>query len=222
MTTITEDTIANRISRVLADRIITGALEPGSRLRQDYIAEEFGTSHVPVREAFRRLEAQGLAVSEARRGVRVASFSLAEVQEVARMRSALEALALRHAAPHLTPFILDEAETVMIAGDSAVDIREWDEANRRFHRLLLAPCDMPRLLAAIDDLHMVGSRLLFVSGRGGWAPRVDVDHHAILDHLRKGKIEQAIVVLDRHVQRIGQKPILYASGATGAAFAIEG
>ncbi|CAN7745385.1 GntR family transcriptional regulator [Rhizobium leguminosarum] len=222
MTTITEDTIANRISRILADRIITGALEPGSRLRQDHIAEEFGTSHVPVREAFRRLEAQGLAVSEARRGVRVASFSLAEVQEVARMRSVLEGLALRHAAPHLTPFILSQAETAMVAGDRASNIREWDEANRRFHRLLLAPCDMPRLLAAIDDLHTVGSRLLFVSGRGGWTPRVDVDHHAILDHLRKGKIEQAIVVLDRHVQRIGQKPIQYASGATGEAFAIEG
>ncbi|MBY5392948.1 GntR family transcriptional regulator [Rhizobium leguminosarum] len=222
MTTITEDTIANRISRILADRIITGALEPGSRLRQDHIAEEFGTSHVPVREAFRRLEAQGLAVSEARRGVRVASFSLAEVQEVARMRSVLEGLALRHAAPHLTPFILSQAETAMVAGDRASNIREWDEENRRFHRLLLAPCDMPRLLAAIDDLHTVGSRLLFVSGRGGWKPRVDVDHHAILDHLRKGKIEQAIVVLDRHVQRIGQKPIQYASGATGEAFAIEG
>lgn len=88
MTTAAEDTIANRISRVLADRIVTGVLEPGSKLRQDHIAEEFGTSHVPVREAFRRLEAQGLAVSEARRGVRVASFSLAEVQEVARVDNA--------------------------------------------------------------------------------------------------------------------------------------
>jgi DNA-binding GntR family transcriptional regulator len=222
MTTATEDTIANRISRVLADRIITGALEPGSKLRQDHIAEEFGTSHVPVREAFRRLEAQGLAVSEARRGVRVASFSLAEVQEVARMRSVLEGLALRHAAPHLTPFILDQAEAAMIAGDKAADIRQWDSANRSFHRLLLAPCDMPRLLAAIDDLHMVGSRLLFATAHGGWAPRTDPDHHAILDHLRKGKIDQAVVVLERHVQRIGQKPIQYASGATGKAFAIEG
>jgi DNA-binding GntR family transcriptional regulator len=222
MTATIEDTIAHRISRVLADRIITGTLEPGSKLRQDHIAEEFGTSHVPVREAFRRLEAQGLAVSEARRGVRVASFSLAEVQEVARMRSVLEALALRHAAPHLTPFILHQAEVAMVAGDKSTDIREWDEANRRFHRLLLAPCDMPRLLSAIDDLHIVGSRFLFVTGRGTWAPRFDADHHAILDHLRKGKIDQAVVVLERHVQRIGQKPIQYASGATGAAFAIEG
>ncbi|MCJ9674875.1 GntR family transcriptional regulator, partial [Neorhizobium sp. SHOUNA12B] len=61
-----EDTIASRISRVLADRIVRGELAPGARLRQDHIAEEFETSHVPVREAFRRLEAQGLAISEPR------------------------------------------------------------------------------------------------------------------------------------------------------------
>lgn len=222
MTSNAEETIANRISRTLAERIITGALEPGTKLRQDHIAEEFCTSHVPVREAFRRLEAQGLAVSEARRGVRVASFSLAEVQEVARMRSVLEGLALRHAAPHLTKFILDQAEAAMLFGDNASDIREWDDANRRFHKLLLSPCEMPRLLAAIDDLHMVGSRFLLVTGRYRWAPRVDADHHAILDHLRKGQADQAAVVLERHVLRIGEKPVLYPSGLTGAAFALEG
>lgn len=222
MTSATEDTIANRISRILADRIITGVLEPGSKLRQDHIAEEFGASHVPVREAFRRLEAQGLAVSEARRGVRVASFSLAEVLEVARMRSALEALALRHAAPHLTPFILDKADAAMVACDNAGDIRAWEEANRLFHRLLLSPCEMPRLLAAIDDLHMVGSRFLFATWRSGWEPRVDADHHAILDFLRQGQVEKAVFVLERHVQRIGQKPVKYGSGTSQAPFAIEG
>jgi DNA-binding FadR family transcriptional regulator len=81
----TEDTLAVRISRTLADRIIAGEIEPGARLRQDHIAEEFGASHVPVREAFRRLESQGLAVSEPRRGVRVAAFDLSEVKEVAEM-----------------------------------------------------------------------------------------------------------------------------------------
>ena len=63
-----EETLAARISRHLADRIIAGEIEPGSRLRQDHIAEEFGASHVPVREAFRRLEAQGLAISEPEAG----------------------------------------------------------------------------------------------------------------------------------------------------------
>ncbi len=110
MTTAKDEPIALRISRALAERIISGALAAGSRLPQDAVAEEFDASHVPVREAFRRLEAQGLVVSEPRRGVRVAGFSPEEVREVAEMRAALEVLALRHAAPHLTPAILDRAE----------------------------------------------------------------------------------------------------------------
>ena len=68
MSKASADTLAVRISRTLADRIIAGEIEPGTRLRQDHIAEEFGASHVPVREAFRRLESQGLAVSEPPQG----------------------------------------------------------------------------------------------------------------------------------------------------------
>ncbi|NKC21894.1 GntR family transcriptional regulator [Ochrobactrum oryzae] len=94
------ETIAARISRILADRIIAGEIEPGTKLRQDHIAEEFETSHVPVREAFRRLEAQGLAVSEPRRGVRVASFDISEIREVAEMRAALKSW--RCGMPHRT------------------------------------------------------------------------------------------------------------------------
>ena len=202
MSTATEDTISNRIGRILAERIIAGTLLPGTKLRQDHIAEEFETSHVPVREALRRLEAQGLAVSEPRRGVRVAAFSKAEIEEVARMRSVLEGLALRHAAPHLTPAILSEAEAVTRAGDHARDIAEQEEANKQFHRLLLTPCNMPRLLAQIDDLHLVGTRFMLVRERAGWAPRVDMEHHAILRLLRAGNVEDAVRTLERHVLRL--------------------
>jgi len=205
----TEDTIANRISKILAERIITGTLEPGTKLRQDHIAEEFSTSHVPVREAFRRLEAQGLAVSEARRGVRVASFTTAEVEEVARMRSVLEGLALRQAAPHLTPFILDQADAITRVGDHAVDITQQEQANKQFHRLLLAPCNMPRLLAEIDDLQMTGSRFFYIAEQAHWTPRVDLDHHAILLHLRVGNVDEAVRALERHVLRLADKPIRF-------------
>jgi DNA-binding GntR family transcriptional regulator len=207
MTSISEDTIASRISRILADRIVTGQLDP---------------SHVPVREAFRRLEAQGLAVSEPRRGVRVASFDLKEVREVAQMRAALEVLALRHAAPHLTSSILALAEEATVAGDNSRDVRSWEEANRRFHGLILAPCGMPRLLAAINDLHAASARFLFASWRSEWEVRTDHDHRAILTFLRQGNVENAAAVLERHVQWIGQKPVRNASGTTREAFAIVG
>ncbi|QND65866.1 GntR family transcriptional regulator [Mesorhizobium loti] len=218
----TDDTIAVRISKILADRIISGAIEPGARLRQDHIAEEFQTSHVPVREAFRRLEAQGLAISEPRRGVRVASFDLGEVKEVAEMRAALEVLALRHAAPHLTSAILNLAEEATKAGDKSRDVRSWEEANRTFHRLILAPCGMPRLLATIDDLHAASARFLFAAWRSEWETRTDQDHRAILAALRQGNTESAAATLGRHVQWIGGKPVRTASGTTREAFAIVG
>ncbi|TPJ65441.1 MULTISPECIES: GntR family transcriptional regulator [unclassified Mesorhizobium] len=218
----TDDTIAVRIGKVLADRIISGAIEPGARLRQDHVAEEFNTSHVPVREAFRRLEAQGLAVSEPRRGVRVAAFDLGEVKEVAEMRAALEVLALRHAAPHLTSAILDRAEEASKAGDKSLDVRSWEEANRAFHRLILTPCGMSRLLATIDDLHAASARFLFAAWRSEWETRTDQDHRAILAALRQGNTESAAATLGRHVQWIGRKPVRTASGTTREAFAIVG
>jgi DNA-binding GntR family transcriptional regulator len=217
-----DDTIAVRIAKALAERIISGAIEPGARLRQDHVAEEFGASHVPVREAFRRLEAQGLAVSEARRGVRVAAFDLDEVKEVAEMRAALEVLALRHAAPHLTAAILDKAEEATHAGDRSRDVRSWEEANRTFHRLILTPCGMPRLLAAIDDLHAASARFLFAAWRSEWETRTDHDHRAILSALRQGQVDTAASILARHVQWIGQRPVRMQSGATREAFTIVG
>lgn len=205
MTTAKSDTIAAQISKTLASRIIAGEIEAGSRLRQDHIAAEFGASHVPVREAFRRLEAQGLVVSEPRKGVRVAGFSLEEVREVAEMRAALEGLALRNALPHMTKSILDQAEEANRASDHARDVQSWEETNRRFHRIILTPCGMPRLLKAIDDLHTASARFLFSGWRAEWEAPTDRDHRAILDALRAGQGEVAASVLARHVQTIGQK-----------------
>ena len=202
----TEDTLAARIGNTLAERIISGAIAAGARLRQDHIAEEFGASHVPVREAFRRLEAQGLVVSEPRRGVRVAGFTLNDVREVAEMRAALEVLALRNAAPHLTKAILDQAEEANVACDKARNVEAWEEANRAFHRLIIAPCAMPRLLKSIDDLHTASARFLFSGWRAEWEAPTDRAHSAILAALRAGQIDTAAAVLARHAQWVGQKP----------------
>jgi DNA-binding GntR family transcriptional regulator len=206
MTTAKDDPVSVRISRALAERIIAGDIEAGARLRQDHIAEEFGASHVPVREAFRLLEAQGLVVSEPRRGVRVAGFSLDEVREVAEMRAALEVLALRQAGPHLTKAMLDQAEAVSKAGDKASDVQTWEEANRAFHRLIITPCGMPRLLKTIDDLHSASARFLFSGWRAEWEAPTDRDHMAILAALRDGQIETAATVLARHIRSSGQEP----------------
>lgn len=204
MSTAKSETLVARISQALSDRIIAGTIPAGSPLRQDHIAEEFGASHVPVREAFRRLEAQGLVVSAPRRGVRVAGFSQEEVREVAEMRAVLEALALRNAFPHMTKAMLDKAEEINRAGDRAKTVQDWEAANRAFHHAILAPCAMPRLLQAIADLQTASARFLFSGWRAEWDMPTDRDHQAILDALRAGQIDTAASALDRHVRKIGR------------------
>ncbi|MBC9247951.1 GntR family transcriptional regulator [Paracoccus sp. 11-3] len=201
-----KEPLALRISRELAQRIVTGKIPAGAKLRQDHIAAEFGASHVPVREAFRQLEAQELALSEPRRGFRVAGFSIDELREISEMRAALEVLALRKAAPHLTAAILAEAEEATRAGEHAKDVHNWDEANRRFHRLILTPCRMPRLLKTIEDLQTASSRFLLAGWRATWEAPTDRDHRAILAALRAGQVETAAALLGRHVQWTGKNP----------------
>ncbi|AJE47539.1 GntR family transcriptional regulator [Celeribacter indicus] len=205
MTHAAEETRSKRIARILADRIVSGEIPPGARLRQDHIAAEFGASHVPVREAFRELQTQGLAESEPRRGFRVTEFDVAELREVAEMRASLESLALRHAAPHITRTIIEEAEEVTRHGDSASTVRDWEASNRRFHRMILAPCRMPRLLRSIDDLQSASARFLFAAWRRDWEARTDHDHRAILEALRRGQTDLACATLARHVGWIGKR-----------------
>ncbi|TXL80309.1 GntR family transcriptional regulator [Vineibacter terrae] len=194
------DTLAERIARSLGERIIKGEIAPGTRLRQDRVALEFGSSHVPVREAFQRLEARGLLASTPRRGVRVTSLDPASVREIAAMRAALEVLALRHAAPKLTPRHVAQIEAMLQAGDDDDDIFAWETANRAFHRALVAPCGMPRLLASIDELQLASSRYLFVTAYpAGWRPRSNQDHRIILDALKRRDLEQASSLLRRHI-----------------------
>lgn len=199
MTHPTTETLPHRIARVLAERIVLGQIPPRTRLRQDHIAAEFGTSHVPVREAFHALQLQGLAENEPRRGFRVTEFDTSEMREVAEMRATLEPLALRHAAPRITEALLREAEDVTRHGDAAQNAREWEAANRRFHRLILTPCGMPRLLRSIDDLHVASARFLFAAWRSTWEARTDQDHRAIIDALRRRQTDLACTRLARHV-----------------------
>src|SRR5579864_6541803 len=107
-------TIATRIAAAIAEQIISGALQPNAALRQDHVAREFKSSHVPVREAFRQLEAQHLVVSVPRRGVKIAPLDAASVREIVEMRAALEVVALRHAASRLTPAHLARIELALI------------------------------------------------------------------------------------------------------------
>ncbi|ANW03306.1 transcriptional regulator [Bradyrhizobium icense] len=203
MMTDENTTTAGRIAEAIGERIISGELQPDAPLRQDHIAREFNSSHVPVREAFRQLQAQHLVVAVPRRGVRVAPLNINSVKEIAEMRAALEVVALRNAAPKLTSSHLARIELALIEGDTAQTIQEFEMANRAFHHALVAPCAMPRLLASLDGLQLANSRLVFAMARSsGWRPRSNQDHRLILQALRARNIDQACSLLARHIQTI--------------------
>ncbi len=194
--------ISDAIYGALRKQIITGELAPGEKLRQDHIAKSFETSHVPVREAFLRLEAHGLAVSEPRRGTRVAALNPSETSEVIEMRIALETLALRHAVQKCTLADAQKADVARRLCDESADMPEWETRNRAFHRMILAPCVMPRLLGTIEDLQAASARYLFAHWQSKWTPREDPDHAAIVVAMKRRDAETAVEVLRRHIRRV--------------------
>ena len=194
-------TIADSIYQNLSQKIITGELLAGEKLRQDHIARAFDTSHVPVREALLRLEAHGLAQSEPRRGMRVTALDPAEVREVIEMRVALESLALQHSAQNMSPGAIKLADEARIACDAAQTMPDWEARNRAFHRAILTPCGLPRLLHAIDDLHIASARHLFAHWRPKWVQRADSDHAAIVQALKRKDTTTAVSILTRHIRR---------------------
>jgi DNA-binding GntR family transcriptional regulator len=201
----TDKSVADLIADALARRIVLGELPPGQKVGQDLVAAEFRASHVPVREAFRRLEARGLLISEPRRGVRVAPINPAAVREVTDMRAALEVLALRHASTRLTDADIETARQAIADSDASGDLIIWEKANRHFHRAIVGPCAMPRLLRAIDELHEAGARFLLAAWRDlDWQPRSDAEHRAIIAKIVASDADGAAALLRDHILEAGR------------------
>ena len=207
------DSLPARIAAALAERIIRGSLKPGDRVRQDAVASDFNASHVPVREAFRRLEARGLLVSRERKGVYVPLLDRESIVEITHMRAALEVLALKHALPNLTQNDIALAEKAIAAADCAHDITTWEEANRSFHSNLYRPCRMVRLLSNIETLHEARLRYMYATATViDWNAKSEAEHLEIIDAIKMRDVKRACSLLERHISDAGD--ILVAAVAT--------
>ena len=198
------DSLPNRIATALAEQIIRGDLKPGDRVRQETVAVEFNSSHVPVREAFRRLEARGLLISRERKGVFVPLLDQTSIVEITRMRTALEVLALRYAIPNLTKNDIASAEKAIIQAHSCCDISTWEEANRLFHSSLYRPCAMGRLLSTIEALHQARLRYMYATARIiDWNAKSEEEHLGIIVAIKARDVASACTLLERHIDKAG-------------------
>lgn len=195
-----EPTLAERIADTLAQRIITGEIAPGTRLRQEEFAHEFNTSHVPIREAFLRLEIRRLAVNEPRRGVRAAPLEAADAREIVRMRATLEVMAVKAQPVKPNARQIAKINNALTAGDNARDLVEWEAANRAFHIALAELSLMPRLVGTIADLNVAFSRQVFAEhNMDQWKPRSNHDHRQIFEAVRVGDFATAAQHLENHI-----------------------
>jgi DNA-binding GntR family transcriptional regulator len=185
------------VTAALREYIITGELEAGTPLRQRDLAEQFGVSPTPVREALRRLEAEGLVDYDLHRGATVIEASMGATEENYEIRAVLESLAARLAAGRITAEALDRLrvlhERLLAAGprDAAAT-----ELNRQFHFQIYEASASPMLLALL--------RLLWGSfPRGPQMARPiaeSVEEHAqILAALQRGDAPAAERLTREHI-----------------------
>lgn len=148
-------TAQEAVLQELRRRIVAGDFPPGTQILQDSLAEEFGVSRVPVREALRTLEGEGQVSYEPHRGYFVVELNLDELVEIYRLRDILEPEAVTKAFPHQTQEDLDRMQEAMDQMVQAIEIGDnasMITGNRRFHFAMFAGCGMPRLLRMLDHL----------------------------------------------------------------------
>ena len=194
------------VAALIRELIITGELTAGQQLRQRDLAQRFGVSQTPVREAMRRLESEGLVIGDTHRGFTVVTPDDGPVEENFQIRAALESLGASLAARKIDEAGLAELERLNERMRALADgDPRYAELNREFHFTLYQYSRSPLLMSLM--------RLLWASLHGG--PRVlrthaesARQHDAILDALRGGDADAASALTHQH--------IMGAERATGA------
>ena len=195
---------SERIAAHLRAAILAGDIAPGERIRQEEVAERLGTSRLPVREALRMLEAEGLTEHTANKGARVPRLDAAELDVLYRMRERLEPLALTQSLPNLGVGERRELESIheRIAAD--VDLREFMVLDREFHLGSYAGCASEKLSSTVTRLWNSTQpyRRAFMA-LGGQQRRwiVDHEHRLILDAIERQDPEDAERYLTGHIRR---------------------
>ena len=142
----------DRVTDALRQLILDGSLAVGVQLKQEALAQRFGVSRLPVNQALKRLQSEGLVQHVPYTGSVVASKSAADLLEILDIRIGLETRALQLAIPAMKKADFTALEKILKAYEASQSPAEWSELNLQFHLRLYAPCTRPKLLQMIEDL----------------------------------------------------------------------
>lgn len=194
-----------RIAEQLRDEIVSGAIQPGSRIRQEELAERFSASRIPVREALHVLESDGLVRIVPNSGAWVSTLTLEECEEIYQMRERLEPLLLRYSAPLLDAEDLDELALLAhrISAPS-VSTEEFLRLDSEFHLGTYAKATTSQLGELTRRLWNITApyRRAYVDSWDKESRRIaNEEHHLLLAALRDDDVEDAERVLAGHIRR---------------------
>jgi len=185
----------------LRDQILQNQLSGNQSLKQDKIAASFGVSKIPVREALKQLEADGLIEFKPRRGAFVVELSEYDIIENLEIRIGLECHALQLAIPNMTATDIKEAQQILEAYQQVSSIEGWSELNRQFHHCIYAPCGFTKLLLMIDTVKRQTHSFmrLKISQVAGFE-RPHAEHLAILEACKANDVTLAVALVRQHIE----------------------
>ena len=195
-------TAQDAVLQALRADILTGALAAGDQIVQQTLAERYGVSRVPVREALKMLEAEGQVTYHPHRGYFVTDLSVADLLEVYRLRELLEAEAIERAVGAISDTDVDAIAAIASEVDEAAgrkDVMAMTAANRRFHFAIFEAADLPRLVRLLNQLWDATDayRALYFQHEPNRA-RVAREHARMLTALRRRDAATVIRLHDEH------------------------
>jgi DNA-binding GntR family transcriptional regulator len=219
MITPTNSLASTQLRRVIAERlraaILTNELRPGEWLRQETLAQKFGVSQTPVREALQDLVGEGLAEHVPYRGIRVLEFQVDDLLDLYACRAFLESRAARHAARNITPEQLKELKRLLNEMERHRAQKNWAEyrrLNREFHQAIYTASRHQYLIRTLNQMWSAFPTMMLgnfaetaarpVPQRG---PSNKQEHQAIIAALEVHDGEQAEQSMRRHIEESAQR-----------------
>jgi DNA-binding GntR family transcriptional regulator len=201
---------ADYVAEALREAIHRGDLADGAVLNQAAVASHFGVSRVPVREAMRQLQAEGLITMRAHRLAEVRSLSLDRILEIYDLRALLEGYVIERALPHIDAARLEKLTELEKEMRGVADHVRWLGLNARFHQMLYEPSGAEVTLELIDQLRARAERYvrLWSKGAGVQRPKEAGREHArILKLVEQGDGAAARRAIEEHVQHTRDRVI---------------
>lgn len=192
-------TASDYVADALRTAILDGEFADGEELNQVELATHFKVSRVPVREALRRLQAEGLVSAEAHRRAVVVGFNRKRIEEIFEIRTVLEGYMLEKAAARIDAELLAQLTELCDQMDKTRDHSRWLEKNIDFHRLLIERAGSRTALALVEQFARQVQRYVRRDGRLERSQEAGAEHRRILEALARGDVAQARRVLQEHI-----------------------